>query len=140
MPKSHLPVEQLVQGTCQAYHAVKGQDEAALGILLCGRAVTPVPPALQILKAIVGIMEHCCLVRCLFPAPTPIFNSNQLQVQPRFSLLPGHLQKHTLYLMSICSPYKMQILQNHHVQKPCSPQEAAPRKQWTCGRIWASVG
>ena len=45
-----------------AYHAVKGQDEASLGIVLCGRAVTSVTPALQVLEAVVGEMEHCRLV------------------------------------------------------------------------------
>ena len=51
-----------------AYRSVKGQDEAALGIILCGGAVAPVPPALQVLKAVVGVMQHSSLLTCLLSA------------------------------------------------------------------------
>ena len=41
-----------------AHHAVKGQDEAALGILICRRAVAPIPPALQVLELVVAVVQH----------------------------------------------------------------------------------
>ena len=51
-----------------AHHAVKGEDEAALGVLLRGRAVAPVPPALQVIKPVVREVQHRRLIRCLLPA------------------------------------------------------------------------
>ena len=52
------------------HRSIKGQDEAALGIILCGGTVTPVPPALQVLKAVVGVVEHSCLLTCLLSVNT----------------------------------------------------------------------
>ena len=49
------------------HHAVKGQDEAALGVLLSGGAVAAIPPALQVVKAVVRVVQHRRLVRRLFP-------------------------------------------------------------------------
>ncbi len=53
-----------------AHRSVKGQNEASLGVVLCGSAVTPVSPALQVLKAIVGVMQHGCLLTRLLSAGT----------------------------------------------------------------------
>ncbi len=53
-----------------AHRSVKGQNEASLGVILCGSTVTPVSPALQVLKAVVGVMQHGCLLTCLLSAGT----------------------------------------------------------------------
>ena len=50
------------------YHAVKGQNEASLGILLCWCAVTSIPPGLQVAEAVVGVVQHRTLIMCLLPA------------------------------------------------------------------------
>ena len=54
-----------------AYRSVKRQDEAALGVIFCGGAVTAVSPALQILKAVVGVVQHGCLLARLLSADIP---------------------------------------------------------------------
>lgn len=51
-----------------AHRSIKRQNEASLGVVLCGCAVTPVSPALQVLKTVVGVVQHCCLLTCLFSA------------------------------------------------------------------------
>lgn len=53
-----------------AHRSIEWQDEAALGIILCGSTVAPVPPALQVLKAVVGVVQHCCLLTCLLSVNT----------------------------------------------------------------------
>ncbi len=54
-----------------AHRSVKGQNEAPLGIIFCGSAVTPVPSALQVLKAVVGVVQHGCLLTRLLSVGTP---------------------------------------------------------------------
>jgi hypothetical protein len=49
-------------GALQRCSPVKGQYEAALGVLLGGRAVAAVSPALQVRKAVVGVVQHGRLV------------------------------------------------------------------------------
>jgi hypothetical protein len=53
-----------------AHRSIKGQNEASLGVILCWCAVTPVSPALQVLKAVVGVMQHGCLLTCVLSAGT----------------------------------------------------------------------
>ena len=60
--------EVLLGGLPGAHHAVKGQDEAALGIVLCGSAVTAVASAFQIIEFVVGVVQHRHLITCLLPA------------------------------------------------------------------------
>ena len=51
-----------------AYRSVKGQYEAALGIVFRGRTITAVSSALEILKSVVGVMQNSCLLACLLSA------------------------------------------------------------------------
>lgn len=64
-----------------AHHAIEGQDEAPLGIVLGGRTVATVPPALQVLEAIVREVQHRPLVRCDLPAAAAGHVAGQTSLQ-----------------------------------------------------------
>ncbi len=51
-----------------AHRSIKGQNEAPLGVILCGSAVAPVSPAFQVLKAVVGVVQHGSLLTGLLSA------------------------------------------------------------------------
>ena len=46
------------------------EQEGQLGVILCGGAVTPIPPALQVLKPVIGVVQHSCLLAGLLSAQT----------------------------------------------------------------------
>lgn len=51
-----------------AHHAVEGQDEAALGVVFCWRAVAAIAAALQVIKLVVREVQHCHLIARFLPA------------------------------------------------------------------------
>lgn len=68
-----LPViKQYTHGkaTSPTHRSVKWQNEAPLGIIFCRSTVTSVPTALQVLKTVVGVMQHSCLLTCLLSVDT----------------------------------------------------------------------